>query len=112
MEENDDENEQRCSKCKQYRDLDWFKPGRTQCNQCLEAKKRYREKHKEQLSNYFKAYYQEHKEEIKAKIKNLYTDCFYCKCPVHEYRMKQHINSNKHQKLMIAFHNKNTTEIK
>ena len=61
MEENHDENKQKCSKCKQYRDLDWFKPERKQCNQCLETKKRYREKHKEQISNYSKTYYNQRK---------------------------------------------------
>ena len=37
MEKKKDENKQQCSKCKQYRYLDWFKPDRTQCNQCLET---------------------------------------------------------------------------
>ena len=103
--------EKECPKCRQLRPLDWFIEGRQLCQQCINHQHTYRQRHKEQVNAYNKQYYQEHKEEIKAKKKDMYIDCFYCKCPVHEYRMKRHIESNKHQKLMLAFHNKNNTEI-
>ena len=61
MEKNNDENSQQCSTCKQYRNLDWFRPEGKHCNQCLETIKRHREKHKEQVSNYAKGYHNQHK---------------------------------------------------
>ena len=94
-----------CSKCKQNRSLDCFKFGCKQCITCLEAKRRYRQNHKEQVADYNKKYYQEHKEEQAEKLKTMYIECFYCGCRVHEYAKKRHVNTNKHKRNMEEFHN-------
>ena len=114
-----------CTKCKQYRILNMFRPECKQCKQCLEYKSKYRANHKEHIRNYNKIYYQLHKEEItetraknkevlaekQDKYKHKFTECFYCKCPVHEYRLKRHNETWKHQQLMNEYHNaKNSSQ--
>ena len=96
-----------CSKCKQNRTIDNFKPECKQCNVCLDAKKRYRQKHKDTINKYAKEYYIEHRETMLEQIKtwnNTYTDCFYCKCPVRNNNASQHVKTNKHIRNMYRYH--------
>ena len=51
-----------CSKCKKSKTLDNYKPERQLCNQCLEEKALYREKHREQLREKAKEYYTNNKD--------------------------------------------------
>ena len=99
--ENNDQEIKQCSKCKQYRTLDNFKEGRKQCNVCLDAKWRYRQKYPEKISQHNKEYYQNNREEQLRKVKELkaITEyCFVCECNVRQYDVKRHLNTKKHNK--------------
>ena len=67
MEKNSDKKQ--CSKCKAFQPLDRFKEDRKQCNICLESKRRYREKHREELQQKAKEYYQQNKDKVKERTK-------------------------------------------
>ena len=60
-----------CSKCKVFQLLQKFNEGRTQCNVCLENKRRYREAHKEQLQQKSKNYYENNKEKLADHIERI-----------------------------------------
>ena len=93
------ENTKQCSKCKQYRGLNQFSEGRKNCNQCLSHRRKYRENHKEQISAYNKNYYEAKREDILEHYKDK-IECFYCKCLVSKYKLKEHNNTIKHQNKM------------
>ena len=90
------EDKRQCSKCKVLRIVDDFKEGRKQCNVCLDNKRRYREKHKEELSNNNKEYHEKNREELNTK-RNEKTECLICKCMVRKYTMNRHNQSMKRQ---------------
>ena len=92
-----------CSKCKVFQPLERFKEERKQCNLCLESKQRYRENHKETLSQKAKEYYENNKENIKqhkqeySKEYNLRkNECQYCRCMVSLSQKARHERTNKH----------------
>lgn len=100
------ETKQQCSKCKAFRSVDTYKDGRTQCYVCLEQKRRYREKHRDELREKAKQYYEQNRGEVYIKQTTPDSDrveCPLCKCMVGKYRMKQHEQSFKHQIKMKGY---------
>ena len=74
------------------------KEGRLQCNVCLDGKKRYREKHREEIKHKKQRDYQNNKKEIWQYHKNIpKVDCPLCKCLMGKYQMKQHEQTIRHQ---------------
>lgn len=90
--------QKQCTKCKVLRGFNDFKDGRLQCNVCLDAKKRYREKHREEIKHKRQEYYQSNKEQFSQYYKNIpKVECPLCTCLVGMYAMKQHEQTIKHQ---------------
>lgn len=90
-----------CSKCKIFRPTHQIEDNNKNCNICLEQRRRYRQKHKEEIKNQSKEYREKNKEELNAK-QNVKAECPICKCMVRSYAMKRHEQSIKHQaKLQI-----------
>ena len=102
-----------CSKCKMKRTLDNFENENKNCNICLEARRRYRQKHNDKISQYNKEYYKEHKTELliksKEKREEEYVDCFYCNDIVNKYDIGRHVKSLKHISNMERIHNETDT---
>ena len=100
--------QKQCSKCKQYRTMDNFIDGRKQCQICLDAKWRYRQKHKAELSQKYKEYYNNNKDELNNKKKEdreILEFCFVCNRSIKKYDIKRHVESKKHMELMNKLHN-------
>ena len=94
------EDKKQCSKCKAFQPLQRYTEGRIQCNVCLEQKRRYREKHRDELRERAKQYYKQNRGEICEKQTTTHSDrveCPLCKCMVGKYRLKQHEQTFKHQ---------------
>ena len=85
-----------CSKCKVFRPLNETEEDNKTCHICLEQKRRYRLKHKEDIRVKAKQYYENNKEELNDKQK-LKAECPVCKCMVRSDAMKRHEQSIKHQ---------------
>ena len=51
-----------CSRCSKTQPLDNFDEGKALCQKCAEYKQRYREKHREELSQKAKTHYEQHRE--------------------------------------------------
>ena len=94
------ETKKQCSKRKVLQPLDKYRDGRTQCDVCLEQKRRYRENYRDELKQRAKAYYEKDREELCEKQtihQNQKVECPLCKRLVGKYRMKQHEQTFKHQ---------------
>ena len=85
-----------CSKCKVFRPLHLIEETNKNCNICLEQRRRYRQKHKEEIKNQSKEYREKNKDELKTK-QNEKAECPICKCMVRSYAMARHKQSMKHQ---------------
>ena len=85
-----------CSKCKVFWSPKQIEEGNNTCNICLEQKRRYRLKHKEEIKVKAKEYYEEHKEKLNEK-QRVKAECPVCKCMVRAYAMRRHEQSVKHQ---------------
>ena len=85
-----------CSKCKVFRPLHQIEGNNKNCNICLEQRRRYREKHREEIKPKAKEYYQNNKKELNEKQNEKY-ECPVCKCFVREYAMRRNEQSIKHQ---------------
>ena len=85
-----------CSKCKIFRPLHQIEEQNKNCNICLEQRRRYRQKHKEEIKPKAKEYRENHKEEINNK-QNVKSECPICQCFVRAYAMSRHEQSLKHQ---------------
>ena len=85
-----------CSKCKIFRLPHQIEEHNKNCNICLDQRKRYREKHKEEIKSKAKEYREKHKEEINIK-QNLKIECPLCKCMIRKYALDRHQQSQKHQ---------------
>ena len=86
--------QKQCSKCNQFRPLDDFSDGRKQCQICLDAKWRYRQKHKAELSQKYKEYYDNNKDELNNKKKEnreILEFCFVCNRDIKKYNIKRHV---------------------
>ena len=80
-----------------------FREGRLHRNVCLDSKKRYREKHKEEIKQKNEEYRQNNEEQISQYHKNIpKVECPLCKCLVGKYAMKQHEQTIIHQRKMKA----------
>ena len=100
-----DENKKQCSKCKRYRTNDYFEDWRKLCNVCIDAKRRYREKHKEPLSRKYKVYYEEQRDDLLSKAKErreIMEFCFVCNRDIKQYDISRHSKSKKHINNMEA----------
>ena len=102
--------EKQCSKCKQYRPLDNFIEGLKLCQICLDANWRYRQKHKDEISQKYKEYYHNNKDDLLNKSKEkreILEFCVVCNRNIKKYDIKRHVNSKKHMELMDKLHIKN-----
>ena len=98
-----------CSKCKVFRSNEYFEEYRKLCNICIDAKQRYRQKHKPELSQKYKEYYNENKDDVLIKAKDKrerITFCSICNRDIKQYDIKRHINSKNHIEKMEAIQNK------
>ena len=56
-----------CSKCKVFRQLNQIEENNKNCNVCLEQRRRYRQRHKEEINIQSKAYREKNREELNMK---------------------------------------------
>ena len=92
-----------CSKCKVFRQLNQIEESNKNCNVCLEQRRRYRQRQKEEINIRSKAYREKNREELNMK-QNEKAECPICKCMIRRHAMNRHQQSNKHQ------HNLNKTQ--
>ena len=95
--------QKQCSKCKQFRNVDYFIEGNKQCQICLDAKWRYRQKHKDEISEKYKTYYMNNKEDLLNRNKEkreILELCVVCNRNIKKYDIKRHVHSKKHTELM------------
>ena len=88
-----------CSKCKTFQPLDGYNDGRTQCNMCLGNKRRYREKHHEELREKAKEYYRINKgrkQEYQRQYCQQVIECSTCKVMIQKCKVKRHEQSGTH----------------
>ena len=110
-------NEKQCSKCKVWKYANDFREGRLQCNVCLDGKKRYREKHHEEIKQYKHEYYENNKEQISEYNMNYHKnipkiECSVCKCLVGKHAVKQHEQTIVHQRKMRWLSNEDALRIR
>ena len=89
----------KCSKCKVLQPLNRYAEGRTQCNVCLEIKRRYREKHRQELRDKQKEYYSQNKEEraeYGKQYRQQYIECNVCRVMIKQCRKTEHERTKTH----------------
>ena len=89
----------KCSKCKVLQLLNRYAEGRTQCNVCLEIKRRYREKHRQELRDKQKQYYSQNKAEraeYGKQYRQQYIECNVCKVMIKQCRKTEHERTKTH----------------
>ena len=88
-----------CSKCKVFQPMSRYLEGRTQCNVCLENKRRYREKHRQELRDKQKEYYIQNKEErveYNKVYRQQYIECSACKVMIKRCKKSEHERTKTH----------------
>ena len=89
----------KCSKCKVLQPMNRYVEGRTQCNVCLEIKRKYREKHRQELRDKQKEYYSQNKAEraeYGKQYRQQYIECAVCKVMIKQFRKTEHERTKTH----------------
>lgn len=90
---------QKCTKCKVNQPLNRFTEGRTQCNLCLETKRRYRETHREEINEKAKQYYSNNKDyrlEYQKQYREQRIECKICKVMISRNKKSEHEKTKTH----------------